>query len=94
MQAGELAELRAQLGEAQETIKAIREGTVDSLVIGPPGQEQVYSLASADRTYRLVVEAMSEGAATISPRGVILDANPRLGLMTAERHRTRRYPGA
>jgi PAS domain S-box-containing protein len=25
---------------------------------------------------------MSEGAATVSPRGVILDANPRLGLMT------------
>ncbi len=88
-QAGELAELRAQLaelqaqlGEAQETIKAIREGTVDSLVIGLPGQEQVYSLASADRTYRLVVEAMSEGAATVSPRGLILDANPRLGAMT------------
>ena len=51
-------------------------------MIGPPGQEQVYSLASADRTYRLVVEAMSEGAATVSPRGVILDANPRLGAMT------------
>ena len=81
-QTGELAELRAQLREAQETIEAIRGGTVDSLVIGPPGQEQVYSLASADRTYRLVVEAMSEGAATVSPRGVILDANPRLVLMT------------
>ncbi len=51
-------------------------------MIGPPGQEQVYSLASADRTYRLLVEAMSEGAVTISPRGVILDANPRLGAMT------------
>jgi PAS domain S-box-containing protein len=82
MQAGELAELQAQLREAQDTIKAIRDGTVDSLVIGPVGQEQVYSLASADRTYRLLVEAMSEGAATVSPRGVILDANPRLGLMT------------
>jgi PAS domain S-box-containing protein len=81
-QTGELAELRAQLREAQETIEAIRSGGVDSLVIGPPGQEQVYSLASADRTYRLVVEAMSEGAATVSPRGVILDANPRLVLMT------------
>ena len=81
-QTGELAELRAQLREAQETIEAIRGGTVNSLVIGPPGQEQVYSLASADRTYRLVVEAMSEGAATVSPRGVILDANPRLVLMT------------
>ena len=81
-QTGELAELRAQLHEAQETIEAIRSGGVDSLVIGPPGQEQVYSVASADRTYRLLVEAMSEGAVTVSPRGLILEANPRLGAMT------------
>ena len=74
---GELAEVRAQLREAQETIEAIRGGGIDSLMIGPPGQEQVYSLASADRPYRLIVEAMNEGAATVSPRGVILNANPR-----------------
>jgi PAS domain S-box-containing protein len=79
-----VAELRAQLREARETIEAIRGGGVDSLVIGPPGQEQVYTLASADRTYRLIVEAMSEGAATISPRGIILDVNPRLSLMTGQ----------
>ena len=47
-------------------------------MIGPPGQEQVYALVSADRPYRLIVEAMNEGAVTVSPRGVILDANPRL----------------
>ena len=74
--------MRAQLREAQETIEAIRGGGVDSLMIGPPGQEQVYALASADRPYRLIVEAMNEGAATVSPRGVILDANPRLAAMT------------
>ena len=79
---GDVARLRTELREARETIEAIQGGGVDSLVIGPAGQEQVYSRAGADRTYRLVVEAMSEGAATISPRGVILDANPRLGLMT------------
>jgi PAS domain S-box-containing protein len=45
-------------------------------------QEQVYAVASADRTYRLIVRAMNEGVATVSPRGVILDANPRLGSMT------------
>ena len=78
----ELAELRAQLREAQETIEAIRSGSIDSLVIGPPGQEQVYALATADRPYRLIVEAMNEGAAIVSPRGVILDANPRLSAMT------------
>jgi PAS domain S-box-containing protein len=78
----ELAEMRVQLHKAYQTIEAIRGGGVDSLVIGPTGQEQVYALGSADRTYRLIVEAMNEGAATISPRGVILDANPRLGSMT------------
>lgn len=81
-QQAELAELRAQLREASETIEAIRQGGVDSLIIGPPGREQVYTLTSADRPYRLIVEAMSEGAATVSPRGVILNANPRLGEMT------------
>ena len=65
----ELAEVRAQLGEAQQTIEAIRGGGIDSLMIGPPGQEQVYALVSADRPYRLIVEAMNEGAATVSPRG-------------------------
>ncbi len=80
--AAELTELRAQLREAQETIEAIRSGEVDSLVIGAPGHEQVFTLAAADRPYRLIVEAMSEGAATVSPRGVILEANPCLGAMT------------
>ena len=79
--------------EAYETIEAIRSGDVDSLVIGPPGQEQIYALASADRPYRLIVAAMSEGAATISPRGIILDANPRLGAMTGHRHATGRHRG-
>jgi PAS domain S-box-containing protein len=80
----ELAEVRAQLREAQQTIEAIRGGGIDSLMIGPPGQEQVYVLLSADRPYRLIVEAMNEGAATVSPRGVILNANPRLGAMTGQ----------
>ena len=80
----ELAEVRAQLRELQQTIEAIRTGGVDSLIVGPPGQEQVYALATADRAYRLIVEAMNEGAATVSTRGVILDANPRLGSMTGQ----------
>src|ERR1700733_4420564 len=80
----ELADARAQLRELQETIEAIRTGGVDSLIVGPPGQEQVYTLATADRSYRLIVEAMNEGAATVSTRGVILDANPRLGSMTGQ----------
>jgi PAS domain S-box-containing protein len=80
----ELAEVRAQLREAHETIEAIRGGGIDSLVIGPSGQEQLYSLATADRPYRRIIDAMNDSAVTVSPRGVILDANPRLGLMTGQ----------
>jgi PAS domain S-box-containing protein len=76
--------VRAQLRELQQTIEAIRTGGVDSLIIGPSGQEQVYALASADRSYRLIVEAMNEGTATVSTRGIILDANPRFGSMTGQ----------
>ena len=83
-QATGLAELRAQLREARETIEAIRGGSIDALVIGPPGQEQVYAVASADRLYRLIVESMHEGAATVSPRGLILDANAQLSSMTGQ----------
>jgi sigma-B regulation protein RsbU (phosphoserine phosphatase) len=71
-----------QLRELQQAIEAIRTGAVDSLIIGPPGHEQVHSIA--DRSYRLIVEAMSEGAATVSTGGVILGANPRLGSMTGQ----------
>jgi PAS domain S-box-containing protein len=78
----ELAEVRAQLRELQQLIEAIRTGSVDSLIIGPPGQEQVHY--TADRSYRLIVEAMNEGAATVSTSGVILAANPRLGSMTGQ----------
>jgi PAS domain S-box-containing protein len=72
--------VRAQLRELQQLVEAISTGSIDSLIIGPPGQEQVHYIA--DRSYRLIVEAMSEGAATVSTSGVILGANPRLGSMT------------
>ena len=47
-------------------------------MIGEPEQEQIYTLTSADRPYRVIVESMGEGAATVSERGVILFANPQL----------------
>ena len=47
-ESAELAEVRAQLRELQQTIEAIRTGSVDSLIVGPTGQEQVYALATAD----------------------------------------------
>ena len=41
---GEVAELRARLEESEETLRAIRSGEVDALVIG----DQIYTLESSD----------------------------------------------
>ena len=74
----ELAELQRKIGELQETLSAISSGGVDAVIVGAADQEQVYTLTSADRPYRVIVESMGEGAATVSERGVILFANPQL----------------
>ena len=74
----DLGELRRQISYLQETLGAISSGGVDAVVMGNPEQEQVYTLTSADRPYRVIVERMGEGAATVSERGVILFANPQL----------------
>ncbi len=74
----EHADLFAQIAYLQEALTAIRSGGVDAVVLGPPEGEQVYTLTNADRPYRVIVERMGEGAATVSERGIVLFANPRL----------------
>jgi PAS domain S-box-containing protein len=76
--ATELTELRGQIVYLQEALGAISSGGVDAVVIGEPEAEQIDTLTSADRPYRVIVEEMGEGAATVSESGVILFANPQL----------------
>ena len=77
----ETATLRAQITDLRDALEAIRRGGVDAVIAGEPGAEQVYTLTSADRPYRVIVEDMNEGAATVSQRGIILYANPCFGRM-------------
>jgi diguanylate cyclase (GGDEF)-like protein/PAS domain S-box-containing protein len=75
-----LADIHARMQEAEETLRAIREGEVDALVVNSSDPTaQVFTLSSADRPYRIFVENMREGAATLSAAGVVLYANQRLG---------------
>jgi PAS domain S-box-containing protein len=67
-------ELRVRLGEAEETIRALRAGEVDAVLVRTD-QERVYTLETADRPYRLLVEQMPQGAATLTTDGVVLYAN-------------------
>ncbi len=75
-------ELRFQLEEANDTIEAIRTGQVDALVVKDDNIHQLYTLRTADRTYRLFIEKMNEGAVTLNEAGVILYCNSRFAEMT------------
>ncbi len=68
-------QLRARLAEAEETIEAIRSGKVDALVVSGPQGEQIYTLRGADHSYRVLLEDMNEGAATLLPDGAVLYCN-------------------
>src|SRR5918993_1379441 len=57
-----------------------------AVVLGGPHGQQLYTLVSADRPYRVIVEEMGDGAVTVSGRGIILYANRRLAdLVGADR---------
>jgi PAS domain S-box-containing protein len=71
--------LRGKLREAEETLDAIRNGDVDAVVVsGTDDVPRVYTLETADQTYRLLVEEMQEGALTLTRSGDILYCNRRL----------------
>ncbi|HET8551505.1 MAG TPA: PAS domain S-box protein [Gammaproteobacteria bacterium] len=76
-------ELEARLREAEETLNAIRNGEVDALIVGPEGRQQVYTLESADRPYRVLIEQIQEGAVTLAADGTILYCNRRFAEMLA-----------
>lgn len=77
----EIEELRYQLEEAHDTINAIRTGQVDALIVKDDTGHQLYTLKTADQTYRVFIEKMSEGAVTINREGVILYCNTRFANM-------------
>ncbi|HVU35188.1 MAG TPA: PAS domain S-box protein [Opitutaceae bacterium] len=71
----ECAMLREHLGEAEETLRAIRNGEVDAVIVNGRKGEQIYTLTNAAEPYRVLVEEMNEGAATLTADGVILYCN-------------------
>jgi len=73
--ATELQQLRTRLAEAEETLRAVRAGEVDAVVVEGPDGPQVYTLKTAADPYRLLVEQMAQAALTVSPDGLILFCN-------------------
>jgi len=77
----QIEKLRLRLEETEETLRAIREGQIDALVVSSPQGEQVYTLKSAEQPYRVFVETMNEGAVTLGLDGTILYCNNRFAKM-------------
>jgi len=77
----EIEELRIQLQEAQDAIEAIRTGQVDAVVVRNGNGHQLYTLKSADQTYRVFIEKMKEGAVTLDRNGIILYSNSQFASM-------------
>src|ERR1043166_5565779 len=71
----QLVELRVRLAEAEETLRAIRTGEVDAVVVAGKQGPQVFTLEGAEHAYRVLIESMNEGALMLTADGVILYAN-------------------
>src|SRR5688572_29894218 len=70
--------LRRRLEEADAAIRAIHAGEVDAVLVEGEN-EQVYTLETADNSYRLLVAQVRQAAATLTQDGLIVSANRRFG---------------
>ena len=70
-------DLRLRLEEALDTLRAIRSGEVDALVVSTPQGDQVYTLKGAERTSGLILETLNEGVLTVAKDGTIIYSNGR-----------------
>lgn len=71
----EIAELRRRLSEAEETLRAIRTGEVDALVVGSAGDETIFDIGGDTESYRTFMESMDVGAAALDDEGRLLYLN-------------------
>ena len=71
----EIAALKEELFESNSIVEAIKVGDVDALVVNNNGIPQLYSLETADYTFRLLIEKFRQGALSISRNGLILYCN-------------------
>ena len=74
----QIARLQAELAEAKEVLNAIRQGEVDAFVLPGPNGDRIFSLNGVEQPYRILIEEMGEGAATLAADGTILYCNLRL----------------
>ena len=68
---------RRNTAEAEEIVLAIRRGGIDALVMEGTNGEKVVTLQGTEHPYRVLVESINDGAATLDADGKVLYANSR-----------------
>lgn len=76
-----VSRLQARLKELEDTLRAIHSGEVDAVVVSGPEGDRVFTLQSAEHPYRVMIEGIYEGAATLTTDGFVLYANRQLAKM-------------
>jgi PAS domain S-box-containing protein len=74
--------------EAEETLRAIRQGTVDAFVIQEAEGHRVYTLEGSDLPYSTLVEKMQQGAAMLDGKGCVVYCNLSLAQLLGLRRET------
>jgi PAS domain S-box-containing protein len=72
--------------EAEDIVRAIRQGEIDAFVVRESDEDRIYSLRSADVLYRAMIEQMKDGAVALDSAGLIIYCNAYFGqLVKADR---------
>ncbi|MDO9451421.1 MAG: EAL domain-containing protein [Stagnimonas sp.] len=70
-----LEDLQARLQEAEDTLEAIRSGQVVAVMVEGGEGGRVFTLEGAEHPYRVMIEAMHEGAVVTTRTGIIQYCN-------------------
>ncbi len=62
----QIGSVKLSLDEAAQVLRAIRHGEVDAVVVEGRAGEEVYTFRDPSHPFRLLVEAINEGAALLS----------------------------
>ena len=89
----QIGQIRLGLDEVAETLSAIRAGRIDAVVVESAAGNEVYTFRDPSHPFRMLVEAMNEGALLTTFDGIICYQNPRfselVGVEPSEmKHRT------
>lgn len=83
----EIVLLKQQLQKARDVIEAIKAGNIDALVIAHKKNLKIYTEATADKVYRILIEKMHERAVAVHEDGKSIPVLMSVNTLLSENNR-------